>query len=131
LATCVLSQHGMPLNAIHSGCVDVVLTPADMARELTRIGHHPYVVPTAATSEANIVTEDDDYGEILGQQRTAFKVDFSNYRDTTVKRRITRRMVLRSLGSLTEYAAQLKGDSAELAALYHDILITVAVEAKR
>src|SRR5215831_6476741 len=34
---------GMPLSALRSGCVDVSLPPAEIARELTRIGQHPYV----------------------------------------------------------------------------------------
>lgn len=117
---------GMPSSAIRSGCIDMVLAPAEMARELTRIGHHPCVAPArAATPEPGIVAEDHDYQAILDRLRATYKVDFGNYRDTTVKRRITRRMVLRSLGSLADYAAQLAGDRAELEALYHDILINV------
>src|SRR5215472_10296828 len=33
----------MPRSAIASGCVDYVLTPKAIARELARIAHHPYV----------------------------------------------------------------------------------------
>ncbi|QBR04075.1 PAS domain S-box protein (plasmid) [Paraburkholderia pallida] len=115
---------GMPLNAIRSGCIDMVLAPADMARELARIGRHPYVA-SARAAEPETVAEDRDYREILGRLQVAFKVDFGNYRDTTVRRRITRRMVLHSLGSLAEYVARLKDDRTELEALYHDILINV------
>ncbi|MGV2287592.1 chemotaxis protein CheB [Trinickia sp. YCB016] len=117
---------GMPLNAIRSGCIDMVLTPADMARELARIGRHPYVAASRVTkSEPDTLAEDRNYSEILTRLHAAFKVDFSTYRDTTVRRRITRRMVLHSLGSLADYAAQLKIDRIELEALYHDILINV------
>ena len=35
----------MPLSAIGSGCVDFVLPPEEIARELARIGRHPYVAP--------------------------------------------------------------------------------------
>ncbi|HEX7913978.1 MAG TPA: chemotaxis protein CheB, partial [Paraburkholderia sp.] len=117
---------GMPLSAIRSGCIDMVLAPADMARELTRIGRHPYVASSQVTKpEPETVAEDRDYSDILGRLHVAFKVDFSTYRDTTVRRRITRRMVLHSLGNLADYAARLKGDRTELEALYHDILINV------
>src|SRR5215831_7790794 len=34
---------GMPRSAIASGCVDYVLPPKAIARELSRIAHHPYV----------------------------------------------------------------------------------------
>ncbi|CAB3749120.1 chemotaxis protein CheB [Paraburkholderia humisilvae] len=125
---------GMPLNAIRSGCIDMVLPPADMARELARIGRHPYVASSRAAqaeteteteTDTDTIAEDRDYREILSRLQVAFKVDFGSYRDTTVKRRMTRRMVLHSLGSLADYAARLKDDRTELEALYHDILINV------
>ena len=34
---------GMPQSAIRSGCVDVVLSPEEIARELARIGQDPYL----------------------------------------------------------------------------------------
>ena len=37
----------MPLNAVSSGCVDFVLPPDEIARELARIGQHPYLRPDA------------------------------------------------------------------------------------
>ena len=37
------AQHeGMPLSAIASGCVDFVLPPDEIAREIVRISRHPY-----------------------------------------------------------------------------------------
>ncbi len=33
----------MPRSAVAAGCVDLVLSPADIAKELVRIGKHPYV----------------------------------------------------------------------------------------
>jgi two-component system CheB/CheR fusion protein len=34
---------GMPRSAIESGCADFILAPKDIAKELRRIQHHPYV----------------------------------------------------------------------------------------
>ncbi len=34
---------GMPASAIASGCVDFILTPAGIAKEIARIRHHPYI----------------------------------------------------------------------------------------
>src|SRR5512141_2818294 len=40
------AQHeGMPHSAIASGCVDFVLPPDGIAREIVRISKHPYAVP--------------------------------------------------------------------------------------
>lgn len=117
---------GMPLNAIRSGCIDMVLPPAEIARELARIARHPYIAPSrAAKPKPEVVAEEHDYQDILSRLHRAFKVDFGNYRDTTIKRRMRRRMVLRSLGSLADYSEQLASDRTELEALYHDILISV------
>src|SRR5579863_4750682 len=42
---------GMPRSAISSGCVDCVLRPADIARELSRMRDHPYVAHRPAPPE--------------------------------------------------------------------------------
>ena len=34
---------GMPASAIASGCVDFMMTPTGIAREIARIRHHPYI----------------------------------------------------------------------------------------
>jgi two-component system CheB/CheR fusion protein len=52
-------------------------------------------------------------------------VDFSQYRDTTIKRRTARRMMLRGFTSPREYAQLLERDRAEADALYRDVLINV------
>src|SRR5262249_7437952 len=40
-------QDSMPRSAIAAGCVDFVLPPQGIAKELIRIAHHPYVTPSA------------------------------------------------------------------------------------
>ena len=42
---------GMPQSAARSGCVDRVLPPDQIARELTRIGQHPYVAADKIAQE--------------------------------------------------------------------------------
>ncbi len=117
---------GIPQSAIRSGCVDLVLSPAEIASELGRLGKHPYVVPTHVDASASPVEKDEDqFKRILRLRHVAFKVDFSDYRDTTLKRRITRRMVVHTRDSLADYAEHLAQDRGELEALYQDILINV------
>ncbi len=118
---------GMPQSAARSGCVDLVLPPDQIARELARIGQHPYVAPDqAAEAGAGSSAEDDvHFKKILEILRSAFRVDFSAYRETTVRRRILRRMVLHTKDNLADYIQRLKGDRAEVEALYQDILINV------
>ena len=113
----------MPRSAIAAGCVDFVLPPEAIARELMRLGRHPYVA--AAEGRAPTSLEDDGMGRILSLLLRATGADFSAYRKTTLERRIARRMAVRRIETLADYARLLEGSSAETEALYHDCLISV------
>ena len=116
------AQHeGMPLSAIGSGCVDFVLPPPGIARELAHIAQHPYV--TYPTLDA--VTTKEGIERVLNVLRSGVGIDFAQYKSNTLHRRITRRMVLRKLINLEEYADLLRNDAGELEALTQDILIGV------
>lgn len=117
---------GMPLAALHSGCVDLALPPARIAAELTRIGRHPYLFAPLEEGHGGEPEQDDveHFRSVLALLRAASGVDFSAYRDTTIRRRIVRRMLLQG-GSLSGYAERLENDRAELDALYQDLLINV------
>ena len=117
------SFSGMPKSAIGSGCVDFVLAPDEIARELARIGRHPYVRPAPADAPSSEVG--DAFRGIVELLRSSTGVDFGAYRDTTIQRRIKRRMLLLRRERLADYLEHLRGDRAELDALYHDILISV------
>ncbi|MEO8427835.1 MAG: PAS domain S-box protein [Verrucomicrobiota bacterium] len=52
-------------------------------------------------------------------------VDFSLHKSSTIQRRITRRMVLKQMKALDDYAAFLRKNAKELDALYSDLLISV------
>jgi two-component system, chemotaxis family, CheB/CheR fusion protein len=65
------------------------------------------------------------FGSILTTLQGASGIDFSLYREKMIKRRILRRLALRSINSLAEYSERLKRDPDELAALQNDLLIAV------
>ena len=117
---------GMPLSAAANGCADVILPPGEIAQRLAQIGKHPYLVreagPVPHSDEPVIETE---YQRILSRVRAIAGVDFSLYRDTTIKRRIMRRMALHSQQSIESYARRIAEDDAEVEALYQDLLINV------
>ena len=52
-------------------------------------------------------------------------VDFRQYRDSTIKRRIQRRMLVHSRPTLAEYVQVLEKNHEELQALFEDVLIGV------
>src|SRR5262249_27492663 len=109
--------------AIAAGSVDFVLPPDGIARELAAIGRHPYVtVPKPKPEEELTGTAQE---RIFAMLQKATGVDFRSYRQSTIKRRISRRMVLSKIDELDRYVEFLKENTGELNALYEDILITV------
>lgn len=113
----------MPQNAVSSGCIDFVLPPEQIAVELTRIGQHPYLQSSQETppnAEAQHAFE-----TILNRLRAATGVDFGHYRETTLHRRIARRMALHHHDTLAEYIHYLDENPTEIDVLYRDILINV------
>jgi two-component system, chemotaxis family, CheB/CheR fusion protein len=117
------AQHeGMPHSAIASGCVDFVLPPAEIAREIVRIGQHAYAVPEAEARETN---DKPNLAQVVQLLKHSTGVDFTGYKFNTLYRRVTRRMVFRKLDGLPEHVQFLRQTPAEVEALYQDILISV------
>jgi len=114
----------MPSSAVAAGCVDFVLPPADIAREIARISRHPYVTRGAEEILASAGSE-PSLSRVLDQLRVTTGVDFSSYKRNTLLRRITRRAVLHKMDGLRDYARFLQGHPAETEALYQDVLISV------
>lgn len=116
---------GMPRSAVAAGCVDYILPPKAIARELTRIAQHPYVSPTR--TEAVEVPPPHNSGLATVHQllRRATGLDFTHYRQTTILRRIQRRMVVHKIDKMEEYVKFVQMNTAEIKALYQDMLINV------
>ncbi len=121
---------GMPHSAVQAGPVDVVLPPEELARELSRIGQYRVF---SAQIPASIDAGPSDAGRpdeqhlnaILALLRTATGIAFQGYKRGTLRRRVTRRMLLQRHRELEEYAAHIETHRPELMALYEDMLIHV------
>jgi two-component system CheB/CheR fusion protein len=123
-------QSGMPQSAVASGCVDLVLAPEAIAAEIARIGKHPYVRSHSVRrgrEAARLAAAHDkaSLAPILKLLRGATGVDFGQYKINTLQRRIGRRMLLQRQKGIDAYAEFARKNSAELDALYRDILISV------
>lgn len=117
---------GMPRSAIATGCVDFVLPVEAIAKELARIGRHPYIGLRVKKEVATVLEgRQEDLDQIFKLLRAASGVDFTYYKKSTIKRRIARRMALHKLDSLSGYLKYLEENPGELDALYQDILIHV------
>ncbi|BAY15428.1 signal transduction histidine hinase [Anabaenopsis circularis NIES-21] len=116
----------MPNTAVASGQVDFVLTPQAIAQELAKISDHPYVsYPTPEKSADVIPTDSNALSIIFSLLKATTGVDFNHYKQTTLKRRILRRMILYKLERLEDYVRYLQDHPAEVTALYYDALITL------
>ncbi len=119
---------GMPHSAVDSGCIDFVLPPKGIAQELVRIGRHPYIAratPGAEDQSAPPVGEEKTVHALLGMLRQATGVDFAGYKQTTLQRRVKRRLVLHRLENLDDYLSYIEQNPDELDELYRDVLINV------
>jgi two-component system, chemotaxis family, CheB/CheR fusion protein len=116
----------MPSSAIHAGCIDFILTPKDIARELGGIGQHPYVTRVLSHTKGEFRgMVGKELEALFGLLREATGVDFTNYKHTTLHRRIRRRMDLHKIEKLKEYLLYIAKKPEEVDELYRDLLINV------
>jgi two-component system CheB/CheR fusion protein len=117
---------GMPKSAILAGCVDFVLPPKRIAKELSQITYHPYVGISNLEHAKPLLPEwDEEWMRIFKLLRDTSRVDFTLYKKPTVTRRIARRMASKKIERLGEYLRYLQSNPEELDALYRDLLIHV------
>jgi two-component system, chemotaxis family, CheB/CheR fusion protein len=116
----------MPHQAIASGCVDFILPPEKIGQELLRIKQHAYVALEIVGVEGDRgeLTE-AEFSTIFGVLKSATGVDFSNYKEPTVVRRVRRRMALHNISAVSAYIEYLQQTPGEPQALYNDLLISV------
>ncbi len=117
-------QSSMPRSAVATGCVDFVLSPAAIGREIGRLARHPHLARTPRARRGSPAGEPDLQG-ILEILYKATGVDFSHYKTGTLLRRVTRRMILHKIQRMPDYERLLRQSSAEVEALHQDVLIPV------
>jgi two-component system CheB/CheR fusion protein len=117
---------GMPRSAVAAGCVDYVLPPKGIAQELARIARHPYVARSIVLAAPDVPSAPGTgLNSIFLLLRRSTGVDFTHYRQTTILRRIQRRMVVHKIDKMDEYAKFVQSNPSEVQALYQDMLINV------
>jgi two-component system CheB/CheR fusion protein len=115
---------GMPRAAIATDAVDFILSPAAIAVELNRIASLPFMAPRPHIDEG-LPTGDAPMQRVYQLLRKASGVDFSQYKQTTITRRLQRRLVLNKIPNLDRYVHFLEENPGEIRFLYEDILIHV------
>ena len=118
------AYHAMPQSAIDAEVVDFVLPPEAIPGHLLEVIHSS----RRGSFDFDMVEEMKEEGiftQIIALVRAKHSVDFTYYKQTTIRRRILRRKALNKLGKLNEYYAFLIENKAEQDALFKDILIPV------
>lgn len=118
---------GMPKSAAAEGAADMVLSPAEMAAELKKIGRQKdaYFSIIRGLNGQAISDNDENLRGILHLLHRSIGVDFTQYKMNTIKRRIIRRMMLYNLETLQQYALHIRQHAHEVQLLYQDLLINV------
>ncbi len=112
---------GMPGSAIRAGYATHVLPVEDMPKALLAdIQHmaHRRKVPAAPAAAGGM-------RQILMQLRVGTGHDFSQYKKSTIGRRIERRMAQNDIDDIELYARYVKQHPAEVQALFRELLINV------
>jgi len=104
---------------------DLVLPPREIAQQLVRVAQQ-YDVPAAEADVISKVGEDAEAFEgILQLLRQQYQTDFRLYKQSSVQRRVLRRVLLGGFAGLTSYAEFLEANPLEIEALFQDLLIGV------
>jgi two-component system CheB/CheR fusion protein len=116
---------GMPHQALLTDKVDFCGNPTEIGKLLGEIASHPHLNPDVlADSISSKDKASDTFGQIIQQLRKT-GADFSDYKQSTVRRRILRRMAINRLRTLDDYLDKIKDSELELEALKEDLLIKV------
>ena len=141
----------MPRAAVATGCVDFVLSPPDIAKELSRVILTPDRIRSRAAANAKrrrkhgngsrirfgrngsaplpanwpVAPEDPNMRRIFQLLRAKTGLDFTFYKSNTIRRRLARRMALCKVKNPEDYIKVLRHHPTELDALHQDLLINV------
>ncbi|HTN37908.1 MAG TPA: CheR family methyltransferase [Arachidicoccus sp.] len=116
---------GMPQSAIDAETVDYVLLPESIPQQLITLKESFRIFSTEHDFTASESDEEDGFRKILALLRVQKGADFTHYKQTTIRRRIIRRMVMLKLEEITDYVDYLKNSKTEYDLLFQDMLIPV------
>jgi two-component system CheB/CheR fusion protein len=111
----------MPRAAIALGGADLVLSAGEIGVRLgAMVGSHSGLAGDALPAAAGPVLR-----RIVTQIQKATGNDFSRYKESTLRRQVSRRMAMRQVSETEDYLPLLVADSEEARALSQNILVTV------
>ena len=113
----------MPNSAVNAGVVDFILSPGKMPEKLVEVTQ---IIGTPTTVEQNLPLEDEEaFKQINAILRIRKGTDFTYYKQTTIRRRVLRRMAINKSAAPAVYLKYLRENKQEQDVLYQDLLIPV------
>lgn len=110
---------GMPEAALTTGVADLAVAPEDMPEKLRQ--HFSQ----AAAAESKEEEEGHQLSKIFAVLRHKMGHDFSGHKESTLQRRLARRMALNEIDDASDYVALLRESQQEAQALFREFLIGV------
>lgn len=109
----------------NSNALDILLSPKEIAGELSRLVRRSHMQENDFDRYMESIDTHLIESQILALIREETGVDFSHYKQSTLHRRLRRRLAINKIDSIEQYYKILKSDSSEVNALYRDFLINV------
>ena len=114
---------GMPKSAIATGIVAEILSPTELARLVFQ--YLAASADLAPTVNQNAQIDSDSLNRIAELLMAETGLDFSQYKTSTISRRVWRRCKINHIFNLEEYICLLNSSAAEREVLCSDLLINV------
>jgi two-component system, chemotaxis family, CheB/CheR fusion protein len=129
----VMAQHpascefdGMPRSALATGLVDYELSPGEMPAQLIAYVHQAFGKPSLeGNAPVSAPQTENALKKIFVLVRAQTGHDFSQYKPSTIYRRIERRMAVHQIELIEGYVKYLQQTPVEVEALFRDFLIGV------
>lgn len=114
----------MPMATIEKKCVDAVLLPKMMGNKILQIMRQVSKKPSLS-KPIKTIDNNDVYAQLFQKLLKNYGTDFSQYKSSTIFRRIDKRMSELQVQSIGDYLQLIQKDKNELKNLYKSFLIAV------
>ena len=111
---------GMPRNAISTGFVDLIQKPDSIAKEMAHIAKS-----TIDASERFMLSDQDLMSKVFATLKNVTNINYMYYKQSTILRRVERRLVITHNQNLREYVSYLANNPEEAKILAKEVLIGV------
>lgn len=115
---------GMPRSSINTGIVDFILPPDKLSEALVNYIKHPFISKSEQIEE-QLSQDENQLSKVIAILRESSGVDFSNYKENTIVRRLEKRISINRFDMIHDYVKFLYNNKRETHILFNEMLIGV------